>query len=125
MAASTDLLHPMLATAGQTAVEASLHTADPGSTGANEVSGGDYERVPVAWDPPSGGAITADDELVFLVPALGSDEVTHVGLWNASGDWLIDAAAAVPQPFPTAGTATVEVLSLDMTNGTLSAQVSS
>lgn len=125
MAASTDMYHPMLTAAGTTAVEASLHTGDPGITGANEVSGGDYARVPVGWNAPAAGAMTADGELVFLVPPLGSDEVTHVGLWNAAGDWLIDAPAAVPQPFPTAGTATVEVLTLDMTTGAMVARISS
>lgn len=125
MAASNDLFHPMLSAAASTAVEASLHTGDPGTTGTNEVSGGDYTRAPVAWNAPASGAITADGDLEFLVPPLGSDEVTHVGLWNADGDWLIDAPAAVPQPFPTAGTATVTSLALDMTTGVMVATINS
>lgn len=125
MAFVNAMFHPMLAAAASTAVEASLHTGDPGTTGTNEVSGGDYTRVPVGWTAPASGAITADGELVFLVPSLGSDEVTHVGLWNSSGDWLGDAPAAVPQPFPTAGTATVESLTLDMTTGVMVATISS
>lgn len=125
MAFTNAIFHPMLAAAADTAVEASLHTDDPGSTGDNEVDGGDYDRVEVSWNSPSGGAINADDELTFLVPSLGSDEVTHVGLWNSNGDWLGDAPANTPQPFPTAGTATVESLTLDMATGTLSALISS
>ena len=125
MAFVNAMFHPMLTAAASTAVSASLHTGDPGTTGTNEVQGGDYARVPVAWTAPASGAIAADGELVFLVPPLGSDEVTHVGLWNSSGDWLGDAPAAVPQPFPTAGTATVEVLTLDMTTGVMVATISS
>lgn len=123
MAFVNAMFHPMLTAAASTAVEASLHTGDPGTTGTNEVSDGDYERQAVGWTTPASGAITADGELTFLVPSLGSGNVTHVGLWNSSGDWLGDAVAAVPQPFPTAGTATVESLTLDMTTGVMVATI--
>ncbi|WP_040703002.1 phage tail fiber protein, partial [Nocardiopsis salina] len=93
--------------------------------GSNEVDGGDYERQSVSWNSPSDGAVSAADKVEFLVPALGSDEVTHVGLWNSDGDWLGDAPASTPQPYPTAGTATVEVLNLNMGNGTLTASIRS
>ncbi|WP_017616391.1 phage tail fiber protein [Nocardiopsis salina] len=125
MAFTNALYHPMLSAAADTAVEASLHTGNPGDDGSNEIDGGDYERQSVTWNSPSSGAITADDEIVFLVPALGSDEVTHVGLWNSAGDWLGDAPASTPQPYPTAGTATVEVLTLNMGNGALTASIRS
>jgi len=118
------LFHPMLATAGTTAVRASLHTGDPGTTGTSEVTGGDYARQTVAWQTPSGGTITASGELVFLVPGLGSAEVTHVGLWTAGGAWLGALSADVPQPFPSPGTATVQPLVLDMTTGVLMASIS-
>jgi len=114
----------MLSAAADTAVEASLHTGNPGGDGSNEISGDDYERQPVSWNSPDDGSVSVADELVFLVPALGSDKVTHVGLWNSDGDWLGDAPASTPQPYPTAGTATVEVLNLNMGNGTLTAQIS-
>lgn len=126
MAFTNTLYHPMLAAAAGEAVTASLHTGNPGTTGDAEVPGGDYERQPVTWNSPSGGAIQAADEIMFLVPSLGSDEVTHVGLWNSDGDWLGDAPASTPQPYPTAGTATVEVLTLNMgANGTLTASIRS
>ncbi|WP_433699105.1 phage tail fiber protein [Nocardiopsis sp. CA-288880] len=125
MAFSNALLHPMLTTAGTTAVRASLHTGDPGTTGTSEVSGGDYVRQAVTWQAPADGAITASGELVFLVPGLGSAEVTHVGLWTAAGAWLGALPADVPQPFPSPGTATVAPLTLDMTGGVLVASISS
>jgi len=110
------IFHPMLSAAAETAVEASLHTGDPGATGANEVSGGDYERVPVSWNSPADGQIVADDELVFAVPALNNDDATHVGLWDSSGTWLGPAPLATPQPFPTPGTLTVEPATLSMSS---------
>lgn len=124
MAPTPALTNPMLATAGEVAVEASLHTGDPGATGAQEVTGGDYARVAVGWLDPDAGTITGDGDLTFLVPALGSGSVTHVGLWSAEGEWLVAAEAAVPQPFPSAGTATVSPLTMDMTTGALAARVS-
>lgn len=123
MAFVNALFHPMLAAAGATAATASLHTGDPGTTGAAEVSGGDYERVPVTWGTPSNGRLQADGEVVWLVPSLGSGEITHVGLWGAEGEWLGDAQVTVPQPFPTPGTATATSLVLDMTTGVMVARV--
>jgi hypothetical protein len=126
VAFTTALYHPMLAAAATTAVEVSLHTADPGTTGGSEVSGGDYTRLPVTWQAPANGAVRASDALVFDVPGLGSDgRVTHVGLWSGSGEWLGGIAAATPQPFPSPGTATVEPLSLDMATGVLAAAIAS
>ena len=125
MAFTNAMFHPMLTAAGTVAVSASLHTGDPGATGASEVDGGDYERQAVSWLSPADGAMAADGELVFLVPALGSGEVTHVGLWTAGGDFLGGIPADVPQPFPSPGTATVQPLTLDMTTGLLMASISS
>lgn len=112
--ATTFLTHPMLTTASQTAVEASLHTADPGTTGASEVSGAPYTRQPVTWLAPSGGSITSE-QLVFDMPAIGSASVTHVGMWDAGGNFLEAAPVAVPQPFPSPGTATVSPLTMSLT----------
>src|SRR5699024_4180716 len=113
MAFTNALFHPMLAEAAEVAVEVSLHTGDPGSEGDNEVSGGDYARRPVGWESPSGGAIVADDEIEFAVPAL-SNEATHIGLWDSSGTYLGAAELAVAQPCPTPGTLTVEPATLSM-----------
>lgn len=60
----------------------SLHTADPGETGANEVAGGTYVRQAAGWDPAGSGAVVLDGALDFtLMPAV---TVTHVGIWSAS-----------------------------------------
>lgn len=61
----------------------SLHTADPGQTGASEVSGGSpaYARKQTTWGSASVGTI-AGSEVLFDVPP--STTVTHVGIWSAS-----------------------------------------
>lgn len=59
----------------------SLHTATPGTTGANEASGGApaYARKALVWGASSGGVATAT-EVTFDVPA---GTYTHFGVWDA------------------------------------------
>lgn len=66
------------------AVYASLHTADPGTTGTSEVSGGSpaYARKAITWNAASGGNLDNNANPVFDVPA--GTTITHFGLWSAS-----------------------------------------
>lgn len=79
----------MLDQLGTVAVYASLHTANPGSTGATEVTGGTptYARKALTWNSASAGSKTLSNTPLFDVPA--STTVTHVGLWSAvtAGTW--------------------------------------
>lgn len=59
----------------------SLHTADPGTTGANEVSGGDYTRLLPAFDPAAAGEMELAESVTFDVP--GGTTVSHVGFWSS------------------------------------------
>lgn len=68
----------------------SLHTGDPGTTGANEVNGGNYARVQVnaqggaspAWGTASNRQMTNSGAVTF--PQGGGDaQVTHFGIWDA------------------------------------------
>lgn len=61
---------------------ASLHTADPGLTGANEVTGGSYARVAITLDAPSGG-VSANSNLLEFTGMPGVT-VTHVGVFDAA-----------------------------------------
>lgn len=62
-------------------VYASLHTADPGETGANEVTGGSYARKSMTFAAASGGAAAISADLNFTgMPAV---TVTHMGIWDA------------------------------------------
>lgn len=80
----TDLIKDPLAQAyADVAAKASLHTGDPGSTGAND-SGITHQSL--TWpDPPDGGVIVSDS-VNFSVPS--STELTHVGLWDSSDQFL-------------------------------------
>ena len=60
----------------------SLHTADPGTTGASEATGGSpaYARKALTWGAASNGTVTAA-EVTFDVPA---GTYTHFGLFGAA-----------------------------------------
>lgn len=83
---------------------ASLHTADPGSTGADEVTGGSYARVPITWSAASGGSKTLTAAVTLQVPA--GTTVTHFGLQSAlsAGTFRGGASLSASQAFGSAGT---------------------
>jgi hypothetical protein len=63
------------------AAQVSLHTADPGSTGANETTAG---RQTPTWAASSGGVLSlsaADD----FTGGAASGPCTYCGLWEADG----------------------------------------
>lgn len=64
------------------ATHASLHTADPGTTGTSEVTGGSpaYARIPLTWTAGGSDGIYTSSA-TFNLPA--TTAVTHVGLWSA------------------------------------------
>ena len=71
-------------------VYVSLHSADPGETGASELSGNGYARVAVTnngtnWPAASGG-VKSNGAAVTFPTATGSDwaAATHFGIWDAS-----------------------------------------
>jgi hypothetical protein len=74
--------HVMLDAAVTDATWLSLHTADPGTDGSNEVTGGTpaYARKQGSFDAASGGERDLTSDLTFDVPAT---TVAWVGLWTA------------------------------------------
>ena len=60
----------------------SLHTGDPGTTGANEVSGSGYARAAVTWNAAASGSRTNSNAIAITIPA--STTVTYFGIWSAS-----------------------------------------
>lgn len=75
----------------------SAHTADPGSGGTSEVSGGSYARQQTTW-----GAASAGDRVgsQVTIPIPAGTDVTHWGLWSAAsggtfkGGWALGATEA-------------------------------
>jgi hypothetical protein len=89
---------------GNNAAYASLHTADPGTTGTAEVSGGApaYARKALTWTPGTTGTNTAT--ATFDVPT--STTITYCGLWTAvtGGTFLDKAVLGASQTFASQGT---------------------
>jgi hypothetical protein len=87
---STTEANQALSTTGWSYV--SLHTADPGTTGASEVTGGTYARVAVTWNAASGGSVSNNGALSINLPA--STTASYFGVWGAStsGTYYIGGA---------------------------------
>jgi hypothetical protein len=73
----------------------SLHTADPGTTGASENPGtGGYARQSCSWNAASGGAKTNSSALTFSTA--GTTAVTYFGTYTlvSAGAYSIGGALA-------------------------------
>lgn len=80
----------------------SLHTASPGTTGANEVTGGSYVRAQTTWGSASGGSV-AGSQVTINVPA--GTTITNFGIWSAptSGTYIGGGSLASSQAYTGAG----------------------
>ncbi len=60
----------------------SLHTADPGQSGASEVTGGSpaYARKLTTWGAANASGVATGSQVTFDVPA---GTITHLGFWSA------------------------------------------
>lgn len=72
-----------------------MHTASPGTTGANEnANSGSYGRQATSWNTPASSAVTNSNSLTFSTG--GTVAVTHVGEWSSAtygaGNFAIGAA---------------------------------
>lgn len=110
MAIATNTQKQTLATAyGNAAVYASLHTGNPGSTGASEVTGGSpaYARKALTWTPGTTGTVTAT--VTFDVPT--STTISFAGVWTAvtAGTFLDGGALSANQTYASQGTYTLQL----------------
>lgn len=101
-----------LATPGAT--HASLHSGDPSTTGANELTGGTpaYARKALTWGSASAGqAVTVTTAQAFDVPA--ATTVVFVGFWSAltAGTFrgFVAAGAALTNPLAFSAAAATEI----------------
>lgn len=83
----------------------SLHTADPGATGAGEVAGGagPYARQSAAgkFAAAAGGSKASNAAIDF--PGMPAVTVTHVGIWDAAAGNFIEGAALAATKVVNAG----------------------
>lgn len=80
----------------------SLHTGDPGRTGANEVTGGSYARIQrdpldANWSATADGHAENLASITFPAPTANWGVVTHAGIWDAlSGGNFLARADVTP-----------------------------
>jgi hypothetical protein len=86
-----------LAGVGSTNVipDVSLHTASPGTTGANEnANAGSYARQACSWNAASAGSMTNSTSLTFSTA--GTVAVSYIGTWSSAtygaGTYALGAA---------------------------------
>ena len=112
---STLAKNAMLDHLGTLAVYVSLHSADPGDSGLNELSGGSpaYARKAITWNAASAGSIDDSNVPVFDVPAGAT--VLYVGFWSAlSAGTFYGAALVTQENFGGQGTYTLTDADLDL-----------
>ncbi len=102
--------------AGGATVYVSLHTADPGEVGSNEVAGGSYARQASGGFAAAAGGTTDNDAIIdfTLMPA---ETMTHVGIWDAvtAGNFLIGGELAAPKTTNAGDTFRMAAGDLDVT----------
>jgi hypothetical protein len=79
----------------------SLHTADPGNTGASEVSGNAYARIgPIAFaNAGNNPTVASNSAIVTYAAATGSwGTVGYFGLWTAVTGGTFQGSGALATP---------------------------
>lgn len=98
----------------------SLHTADPGTTGASEVTGGSYARQAIQFNAPSNGTATSSTAQSFTAMPAESGNL-WIGIWSAaSGGTFLWGASAAAVTGPVAAGATVNFAIGAVTAGPIS-----
>lgn len=101
----TAVLAPLVATA-----YVSLHTADPGNGGSNEVAGGSYARQgPITFTNAGANPTVASNTGVITFPAAtaGWGTIGFFGIWDAAtaGNFRGSGALSVSTPVNSGDTA--------------------
>lgn len=88
-------------------LKVSLHTADPGTTGASEVSGGSYAKQTGTF---SAGALSSAVNFTGMPSGISGN--LWVGVWNSAGTTFLWGAptAAVTGPIPAGATVTISTI---------------
>lgn len=83
----------------------SMHTADPGTTGASEATGTAYARGSSTFPAASGGTGSAGGQASVTARTGSATAATHVGIWTAitAGTFVCGIPLSVTENFSTAG----------------------
>jgi hypothetical protein len=68
--------------AGPAALFLSIHTSDPGTTGASEFTNYTGTRPSISFSASANGTITSSNQQDYL--AMGATTITYYGLWSAT-----------------------------------------
>lgn len=81
-------------------VYVSLHTGDPSTTGANELSGNGYQRQLMEFNAAGADGVTENTNIETFGPATpaGWTEVTYFGLWSAQTEGTFRGGFALTTP---------------------------
>ena len=91
----------------------SLHTGDPGLTGAAEVTGGSYARQTPTFGAPANATATTTAPVSFTgMPAC---TVTHAGVWTPAGVWINGGPLGAPQVVNAGNTCNLAAGDVDFT----------
>lgn len=95
-----NVLYEIITTRG--AIYISLHTASPGTTGANEIGGGTYTRVATTWGGIANGTVSGS-QVTLNVPIT---TISFWGLWDAvsGGNYYDGGPLPSSQTYASAGT---------------------
>lgn len=93
----------------------SLHTADPGETGASEAAGGGYARQQAAFAAAAAGA--TQNSAIIDFTGMPAATITHVGVWDAlaAGNFLWGGALTAPKTTNAGDTFRIAAGDLDVT----------
>lgn len=102
MAYSTTARNACVDATAALGVYISMHTADPGTSGASEVTGGSYARASTTWAGSSSGS-KSGSQVALNIPI--STTITHWGLWSAStsGTFVCGGLLSAPSTYSSAG----------------------
>lgn len=83
----------------------SMHEADPGDTGASEVSGSPYARQQTTFPAASSSSTTGGQVTVPMPEGGGSTTVTHWGLYDdpSAGNFITGGALPNNETFSDSG----------------------
>lgn len=101
-----------------TTVYVSLHSADPGETGASELAvANGYARQSCAFDAAASGATANSATVTFTNTGSAWSAATYFGVWDASsaGNFLGGGALAASKTVGASDTATFAAGALDIT----------
>lgn len=90
----------------------SAHSSEPGSYGANEITGEGYTRVATTLSANAEGNVNIGANIEILIPP--STTITHVGLWIGS-DFVYSMPLAAAETFANGGNLDISQYQITLT----------